>query len=297
MMHVTVAIPCYNGEQYVGQAIEAILAQSRRPDEVVIVDDGSTDGSAVIASRYPVRLIRHEINRGLAAARNTAIEAAKGDVIVFVDVDAFADRSMLSTLLKHYERPQVGGVGGQGIEVNVYSLADRWRRAHASQSHGKRAKKVEFLFGLCMSFRLDALRAVGGFNPAFRTNAEDIDIGIRLNQAGYTLWYEPAAIVYHQRRDDEASLERTMIAWFGESYRARAVNRAQPWKMFAGSLRRLVIDPLYDIVFNHDLALARLSWRLGMVKLGAIWDAYIKARVGARSSRQVATPTSYGSEL
>ena len=272
-LKVTVAIPCYNGARYVGRAIESVLNQSRPADEVLVVDDGSTDDSAEIIRRYPVRLIQHDGNRGLSTARNNAIHAAGGDVLVFVDVDAFADSELLAELLRHYDDPKISGVGGQGIEMNVHSLADRWRQAHASQTHGKRSKDVEFLFGLCMSFRLDALKEIGGFDPAYRTNAEDVDMGIRLNAAGYRLRYEPKAKVYHQRSDDEASLRRAMTTWFTQAYRARKVNQAKPWKMFAGTLRRIVVDPLKDIFIIRDLALAPLSISIGFLKLNALIQA------------------------
>jgi glycosyltransferase involved in cell wall biosynthesis len=269
---VSVAIPCYNGEAYVGQTVESVLAQSRAADEVLVIDDGSTDQSVKIIQRYPVRLVQHEKNRGLAYARNTAIENASGDILVFVDVDALADPQMLATLEAGYDSPDVGGVGGQGIEANIHSLADRWRRAHASQGHGRVPKDVEFLFGLCMSFRLYVLRQVGGFNAVFRTNAEDMDIGMRVNAAGYRLRYLPGAKVYHQRTDDVESMKRTMATWYSASYRARYVNKNQPWRMYAGSLRRLFVDTLSDLIAERDVALARLSWQMGWIKLRAVWQ-------------------------
>lgn len=274
-MKVTVAIPCFNGAAHIGRAIEAILNQSRPADEVLIVDDGSTDNSAQIVRRYPVRLIPHNGNRGLATVRNTAIASASGDVLVFVDADAYAAPRLLESLMRGYDGPEVGGVGGQGIEANVQSRADRWRRAHASQSHGRRPREVDFLYGLCMSFHQDALREVGGFNPTFRTNAEDIDIGLRLNAAGHCLRYEPEAKVYHQRTDDEASLKRTMAAWYAAAYRAKRLNRAQPWRLFAGTLRRIVADPLIDIFVIRDPALVPLSLSIGLIKLRALLQAKV----------------------
>jgi GT2 family glycosyltransferase len=279
-MNITVAIPCYNGAAYVGRAIKAVLDQSRPADEILVVDDGSTDDSAEIIRRYPVRFIQHDGNKGLAAARNSAIAAASGDVLVFVDVDAYADRHLLAVMLEGYREPQVAGVGGQGIEANIHSRADRWRKAHASQSHGQRPKEVDFLYGLCMSFRLDALREVGGFDPAFRTNAEDMDIGLRLNAAGYRLRYEPGARVYHQRTDDVASLKRAMTAWYAGAYRAKRSNQAQPWRLFAGTLRRIIRDPLEDIFVTRELALAPLSVSIGIIKMKALLRARISYQEG-----------------
>lgn len=270
-MKVTVAIPCYNCSAYIGAVIESVLRQSRPADEVLVVDDGSTDESAEIISRYPVQLLRHGCNLGLAAARNTAIEATTGDVIVFLDADAVADVNLLAVLLSGYSAPEIGGVGGQGLEANICSLADRWRARHASQSHGDVSKDVEFLFGLCMSFRIKALREIGGFDPAFRTNAEDMDVSLRLKKAGYRLRYLPDAKVYHQRTDDEASLKQTMAAWYGAAYRARWVNNAQPWKLFVGGVRRLVLEPLFDLLVERDKRMAWLSWKIGWVRLSALW--------------------------
>ena len=272
-MKVTVAIPCYNGALHIGAAIESVLEQTSPPDEVLVVDDGSTDGSLEVIRRYPVRLIQHDGNRGLAVARNSAIQEAEGDIIVFIDADAMADPAMVGVLLSGYDDPRVGGVGGQGVEANVHSLADRWRAKHASQSHGNRARDVEFLFGLCMSFRLDALREIGGFDPAFRTNAEDVDVSLRLRKAGYRLRYLPDARVYHQRMDNEASLVRTMAAWYGAAYQAKWRDQAQPWRLFVGTLRRLVMDTLFDLIIARDREMARLSWRMGWVKLRAVWQA------------------------
>jgi GT2 family glycosyltransferase len=275
---MTVAIPCYNGAAYLGQTIESILEQTHPAQQIVVVDDGSTDNSADIVSRYPVQLVQHSQNKGLAAARNTAVAAATGDILVFVDVDAIAAADLLAVLLSGYDTPEIGGVGGQGIEANVHSLADRWRRAHATQGHGPAPKLVDHLYGLCMSYRLSVLKQVGGFNPDFRTNAEDVDFGLRVNQAGYRLRYLPQARVYHQRTDDEISLKRAMVAWYAAGYRAKRLNQAQSWRLFAGTLRRLVTDPLSDILFERDIRLARLSCQMGWIKLRALQRSLAQSR-------------------
>jgi GT2 family glycosyltransferase len=191
---------------------------------------------------------------------------------VFVDVDAFPALNLVEVLLGGYADADshVGGVGGQGIESNIRSLADRWRRAHASQGHGPRRKYVSYLFGLCMSYRIEALRRVGGFDLAFRTNAEDMDVGLRMNAAGLRLLYLPEAKVFHQRRDDVASLRYAIAAWYRAAYGARRKNHAGPWRLFAGTLRRIVMDPLRDLIIAHDPVLARLSISMCFVKLAAL---------------------------
>jgi glycosyltransferase involved in cell wall biosynthesis len=84
---ISVVIPVFNGERFLGEAIASVLAQTRAASEVIVVDDGSTDGSAAVAEDFAeVRVIRTE-NRGPAAARNTGVEEASGELITFLDSD------------------------------------------------------------------------------------------------------------------------------------------------------------------------------------------------------------------
>ena len=82
-MRVAVYVPCFNGAAWIEECVAALLAQTRRPAEVAVVDDGSTDDSAAIVRTFGerVRLIQHERNRGLAVARNTALREIECDVV------------------------------------------------------------------------------------------------------------------------------------------------------------------------------------------------------------------------
>jgi glycosyltransferase involved in cell wall biosynthesis len=80
-MKITLYIPCYNAEEYIDGVLKAAFNQTLPADEVIVVDDGSTDNTVKIASRYPVRLIRHPENRGLSASRNSAIKSSKADFV------------------------------------------------------------------------------------------------------------------------------------------------------------------------------------------------------------------------
>ena len=208
---VTVAIPCYNGGRFLRQTLASVQAQTRVPDEILVVDDGSSDDSAQIVRQMDSRvgLVQHDRNRGLAAARNTAMEECTGDVIVFLDVDACADALFVEALLAEYSGPDVGGVGGQGIEANIHSTCDLWRKLNVSQTQGpERLERCPWLVGMCSSFQRSALLEVGGYDTFFRTNGEDHDVSYRLNALGYNLIYTPEARVYHQRTDGWRTLHR-----------------------------------------------------------------------------------------
>ena len=270
---ITAAIPVYNGEQFIGGAVKSLLNQSLPADQILVVDDGSSDRTAQYCRQYPVSLISHETNLGIAAARNTAVRESVTDIIVFIDVDALAEGNLLEVLSGKYTEPDIAGVGGQGIESSIHSTADRWRRAHASQGYGPKEKSVEHLFGLCMSYRATVIKEVGGFNQEFRTNGEDVDIGLRINAAGYRLLYVPQAVVYHQRTDDTSSLMKTMSNWYTAGYRAKKANNAQPWKLYLGVLRRTLSGVSHDLLLERDLDMARLSFRVARAKFQALRTA------------------------
>ena len=110
---VSVVITTYNDSQFLPEAIESALAQTVPPDEVIVVDDGSTDDPGAVVSRYPnVRLIR-QANQGLAAARNTGWRAACGRYLVFLDADdRLMSKALASNLHRFDQRPDCAFVYG-----------------------------------------------------------------------------------------------------------------------------------------------------------------------------------------
>lgn len=209
---VSLYIPCYNGEQYIAACIEGVLGQYRKPDEIFVIDDGSTDRTAEIVEGYPqVTLIRHEKNSGLAVARNTAISAASGDYIASLDADCVADKLWLYTLLQVMnDLPQnVVGIGGKLVEQFQDTPADEFRAVFMCQHKGDEPLvNPDFIAGANTMFRRSAVIEVGGYHEAFRTNGEDVQVCRNLRRAGYSLVYDPRAIVNHQRRDTVASVVR-----------------------------------------------------------------------------------------
>lgn len=273
-MHATVAIPCYNGAAYLEETIRSVLAQSRPADEVLVIDDGSNDGSGAIAARYPVRLVTHPVNQGLSAARNTAIAECRGEILAFIDVDALADEGWLETVLDTFEDAGVSGVGGPGVEAQIHNLADRWRARHATQGyHYRQTTRVPHLFGLNMAFRRDVLEGSGGFDTSLRTNAEDMDMGYRLDGLGHKLLYRPDARVFHQRRDTLESLRTTMYRWYYWAFVVKRKNGRNPWRLALGTVRRLLWSDTLPDLLDGEMALVRLDVEMAFIKSRAILDA------------------------
>lgn len=211
MATVSLYIPCYNGAQYIEGCFAALAQQIRQPDEILFIDDGSTDGSAEMAEKFPgVRVIRHGTNRGLAAARNTALREAQGELIASLDVDCVADRGWLMNLMAGLKAlPGAVGAGGMLEEAYQETLGDRFRAFHMPQHHGDKASiNPRILAGANTIYRRDVLLALGGYNESFRTNGEDTDLCKRLYAAEHSLIYQPNALVKHMRQDTVASVLR-----------------------------------------------------------------------------------------
>ena len=209
-------IPAYNVEAYIRGAIEGLLAQSHPLAEILVVDDCGTDGSIETVRGYPVRIVSHACNRGLAAARNTAFQHATAEYLGAIDTDACPDPAFTQLALMELENaaPEVCGVGGRLIETYTQSPADLFRRLHLSQDLGpRRIQPPEFLFGANTLYRREAVLEAGGYGEEYRTNSEDKDIGDKLRKAGYSFTFSPLPMARHMRRDTPESVLRTLWGW------------------------------------------------------------------------------------
>ena len=206
---VTLAIPCYNVSGTLPGTLEAADRLDPAPTRVVGIDDGSDDETAQILTEADgVELVEHETNRGLAAARNTALATAETDFLAMIDADIRPRPEWLGKLRREMERSPAALIAGRVLEV-VETDADRWRSLHLSQDHGPEPHSGEPVVGANGLFDTRAVENIGGWNPKYRTNYEDIDICERLLDEGYSIRYTPEAIVEHHRTDTPRSILET----------------------------------------------------------------------------------------
>jgi glycosyltransferase involved in cell wall biosynthesis len=200
---VSVVVACYNGARTLRACLES-LSRLHYPDyEVLLVDDGSTDATPAIAAEFPaVRYLRHPRNEGLSVARNTGIQAARGEIVAFTDADCRADEDWLYYLVNDLLRGGFAGVGGP----NFLPPEDSPVAAAVLVSPGGPApvmltdREAEHVPGCNMAFFKTVLEDLGGFDPIFRKAGDDVDLCWRLQQAGHKIGFSPAGFVWHFRR-------------------------------------------------------------------------------------------------
>ncbi len=202
---ISVVVCSHNGARTIGECCAGLKRLQYPNYEVTVVDDGSTDRTAEIASEHGCRVIITP-NRGLSSARNTGLEAASGDIIAYIDDDAYPDPHWLSYLVSTFLHPMgrnFAGVGGPNIAPpNDGLIADCVAHAPGGPIHVLLTnRQAEHIPGCNMAFRTSALRAIGGFDPQFRAAGDDVDVCWRLQQQGWSLGFSPAAMVWHHRRN------------------------------------------------------------------------------------------------
>jgi O-antigen biosynthesis protein len=199
---ISVIVCTYNGGRTLRECFQE-LQQLNYPDfEVIVVDDGSTDGGTDDAEAYGYRLIRTH-NAGLSSARNTGLHAANGEIVAYLDDDAYPDSDWLKYLALSFLQGEYMGVGGP----NIPPPGDGWIADCVTNSPGGPIhvllsdREAEHIPGCNMAFRKSALLAVGGFDERFRTAGDDVDICWSVQQRGWKLGFSPAAVVWHHRRN------------------------------------------------------------------------------------------------
>jgi glycosyltransferase involved in cell wall biosynthesis len=190
---VTVIVPAYNAERFLGQALDSVLAQSYRPLDVIVVDDGSLDATADVARSYPEVRYVHQSNQGHAAARNAGLRVASGEFVAFLDADDLWAPHKLAVqvgyLLKH---PDVGYV----IAKQKLFLEPGIRRPHWLRREHLQDDQVGYLLGTLV-VRRSILRRIGAFDASYRIGC-DSDWFARAKDTGIPMVMLPDVLLYRR---------------------------------------------------------------------------------------------------
>ncbi|MCW5983237.1 MAG: glycosyltransferase family 2 protein [Bryobacteraceae bacterium] len=192
---LSVIMPACNAEQTIAAALDSVWRQTWQPAEVIVIDDGSTDGTArlLAASEGRIRRLR-QANAGPSAARNRGLELAAGDAIAFLDADDLWPDFALETLLKHLMRnPDADIVRGR--------VRNLWATDFAPGGFELDEPVWAYNLGSAV-FRRHVFATVGGFDPSMRSG-EDIDFWVRARERGVrTITVEDVTLLYRRKLVD-----------------------------------------------------------------------------------------------
>jgi glycosyltransferase involved in cell wall biosynthesis len=218
MKKISVVIPCFNEEQFILRCVNSVLEQRQIPDEVLVVDDGSTDDSMELIANLPVRIIRMGKNSGRIAAVNRGYLESKGEFIATIDADCEASPTWLEELINGLPE-HCAASGGKTLEVNDKMLAGRWRARHMPLHWGdKPFENPKVVYGPNNVFRKDDLLKTGLADETkvaqdYKIGASDWELTQKFYAAGYKLYYNPRAIVYQLRSYTPAGVIRQYWRW------------------------------------------------------------------------------------
>lgn len=196
MATASIVIPAYNAEATLAQCLEACIAQTVPPHEIIVVDDGSTDDTAAIVERYDLRCIKGK-HAGPAAARNAGARAATGDVIVFTDSDCVPERQWLAKLLPAFDEGAFGA-GGSYACANGQHLLARLIHDEIVVRHQRMPREADFLGSFNAAYLRSVFWDVGGFDEDFvAASGEDNDLAYRIHDKNGMLVFNAEARVAH----------------------------------------------------------------------------------------------------
>lgn len=285
---VSVVVPAYNERECIADTIRS-LVRGTHPVEVIVVDDGSTDGTADVAESLAlpgVRVIR-KANGGKPSALNAGIAAARCDLVVMMDGDTVFTRDTVRRLVQPFADPRVGAVAGNAKIANRNCMLGRWQ--HIEYVIGTSVDRRVYDLLHCMptvpgavgAFRRSALREVGGVSDD--TLAEDTDLTIELIRAGWRVVCEPSAIAYTEAPSTIGQLWRQRYRWsYGTmqamwKHRHAVLERGASGRFGRRGLAHLalfqvtlpLLAPLVDVLLVYGILF------LDPLKTAAAWGAVL----------------------
>jgi GT2 family glycosyltransferase len=209
---VSVVLPNWNGLRWLPQCLESIAGQQLPPDEVIVVDNGSSDGSLeYLSSEHPsVKVVSLSRNTGFAHAANRGLRAARSEFVALINTDVVLAPDWLERMASALAaEPRAASAACKMLSLadprRVYDAGDQLRRDGACEQRGRfgvddgRWDEGGDVFGACAGaavYRRDATLSVGAFDERYFAYLEDVDLALRLRLAGWSCRYEPA-VAYH----------------------------------------------------------------------------------------------------
>jgi GT2 family glycosyltransferase len=260
---VSVVVAVRNARATIAACVESLLALDPGAIELIVVDNGSTDGTREMLDGHGGRVtVLHEGRRGAGAARNAGIAAARGQVVAFTDADCVVDPGWLGNLVGALADPQVGAVGGTIVAADPTNPIERYGEAIHDHRRAIEVFKPPYAITMNWASRRAVLQELGGFDERF-LRGQDVDLSYRILQSGRTLAFAPDAIVRHH---NERTLSGLAREGFTHGFHGVHANKRHDAFLRGLGLRR--VDRRGYAALGHRAA----DWLRGRDRAGAQCD-------------------------
>lgn len=267
---VSAILPAWNLAHKIDGALRQLLAHDYPDLEIIVVDDGSTDGMADVVLRYPVRLIRHPRNLGTSVARNTGIRAASHELVYLLDADCIIQPGTIARLVQRLlQDPALGVVSGaclspsskNNLANRVYDVAERFRDYESSP------RNYQYTTVSNAIMRKSVFNMVGGFGAGWR-RLQDYDFTYRVHRAGFVIQHDPSIQVLHDNHREKLRAYYShvyLVARYGTLFRLLHRPHLPYSRYLVASLPLFVLlAPVYFLM--HVAKIFAENWRVGRMR-------------------------------
>jgi GT2 family glycosyltransferase len=268
---IAIVVPVYNGSVTLGECLAALTAGMAPEDEILVVDDASTDDSPALAAAAGVPVVRLPGNRGPAAARNEGARRTRAEILLFVDADVVVAADAIARVRGTLAaRPEVAALfGSYDDRPRAPGVVSQYRNLLHHYVHQHGASEAFSFWAGCGAVRRAAFAEIGGFDERpWRRAIEDIELGYRLRAAGHRILLDPGLLCTHLKHWTLRSMLWTDVAY-----------RAVPWTRLIletpGTARDL------NLTLAQRWSVALVGGALAAGALGICWPALLRVGVAA----------------
>lgn len=271
-MNVSVVIPNWNGKGLLKDCLRSLSYQSITDFKIIVVDNGSTDGSVEFLRKHhpEIKLIGFKRNLGFAKAVNQGIKASNSKYIVLLNNDTRVDEDYLAKMFEVLEkRHEICGVAPKVLNFSnprvvdsagdmMNTVGQAFHRGYGDKSNKWNTPGEVFLITAGASmFKREIFKKVGFFDEDYFAYGEDVDFCLRAQIMGHKFWYEPKAIVYHKHKATACRIPRK-VEYLQFRNMTLTILKDFPWQLFLKRLRFIVIplvhlNTIFYMVFHGYL--------------------------------------------
>jgi glycosyltransferase involved in cell wall biosynthesis len=259
---VSIIIPAYNAEHLLPLCLDGIGASTRKPHEVLVVDDRSTDGTVAVAEQWGARVLRMDRRSGPGGARNKAVREASGEVVLFVDADVVVHPDTVEVVARTFrDHPDVAATfGSYDDNPAERNFLSQYKNLHHAYVHQQSNSNAATFWAGCGAIRRDVFLEMGGFDLEKYPipSIEDIELGYRMRAKGHRIRLEKDIRVQHLKKWTLRNLLWTDIFC-----------RAIPWTNLILETKTMEAD--LNLKISDRISTALLGLALLLLPLSIFW--------------------------